>query len=138
MFGFGKKKDKNIPVELKDLNKKSLETHIELQEKVKEYLLEGETVIVDGRLEFKSYFATEKRIIIIQAMNKKLKGIQVDSIYYNNIASVKYSEGIIKKLNYDLITIDLKGTIQKCMIQLPSVVTKEMYRIINEYIAVNA
>lgn len=137
MFGLGKKKDKDISDNLKNLNKKSLEIHIALQDKVKEYLLDGETVVTEGRLGYNSYFATNKRIITIQALNKKNRGIQVDSHYYSNMSGIKYSEGIMKKLNYDIITIDLKGTIQKVMIQLPSEVTKEMYKIISNYVSVN-
>lgn len=139
MFGFGKKKEKvNVPSNLKDLKKDALEIHLLLQEKVKEYLLEGETVITDGRLGFNSYFVTEKRIIIIEAINKKLKGIQVSSHYYSNIESVKYSEGIMKKLEYDIVKIDFKGSLKTLSIQLPREVTKEMYNIINNYIANNA
>ncbi|MEG0181648.1 MAG: PH domain-containing protein [Peptostreptococcaceae bacterium] len=137
MFGFGKKKNEEVPSNLKDLKKDSLEIHRGLQVKVKEYLLAEETIITDGRLGFDSYFITDRRIISIQAMNKKLKGVQVGSIYYSNVESVTYSEGTMKKLNYDIITINLKGSIKKELIQLPREVTKEIYNIINGYITNN-
>lgn len=137
MFGFVKKKKKeDIAPELRDLNKKEVEIHKALQEKVKEYLLEDETIHCEGRLAKYSYFTTNKRIISIMALNSKLKGVQVDSHYYSNMSGIKYSESFSKKLNYDIITIDLKGTIQKLTIQLPSEVTKEMYKIISNYISV--
>jgi hypothetical protein len=138
MFGFGKKKNNNVSVGLKDLNKKEIEIHNALQEKVKEYLLEDEVVHQEGRLIKTSYFATNKRIISMLAMSSKLKGVQVDSYYYSNMSGIKYSESFSKKLNYDSMTIDLKGTIQKVKIQLPSEVTKEMYKTISNYISSNA
>ena len=71
------------------------------------------------------------------ALSSKLKGIQVDSHYYSNMSGIKYTESFSRKLNYDTITIDLKGTIQKVSIQLPSEVTKEMYKTISNYISAN-
>lgn len=139
MFGFGKKKDKNdILSSLKDLKKDALEIHFALQNKVKEYLLEDESVITEGRLGFNSYFVTDKRVIVIEALNKKLRGIQIASHYYNNIESVKYSEGVFKKLDYDIVTLNFKGSLKSVAIQLPREVTKEMYNIVNKYIANNA
>lgn len=137
MFGFGKKKNIDIEVGLKDLNKKEIEIHRALQDKVKEYLLDNETIITEGRLGKYSYFATDKRIISMFALNSKLRGVQNESYYYSNMAGIKYSEGVMKKLKYDIITIDLKGTIKKLTIQLPSEVTKEMYKIISGYISTN-
>lgn len=138
MFGFGKKKSKKVvPVGLKDLNKKEIEIHNLLQEKVKDYLLDDEVVYQEGRLMKTSYFATNKRIITMFAASNKLRGVKVNSYYYSNMAGVKYNEGLNKKLNYDIITIDLKGTIEKLTIQLPAEVTKEMYKTISEYISVN-
>lgn len=66
-----------------------------------------------------------------------LGGVQVNSYYYSNMAGVKYSESFSKKVNYDIITIDLKGTIEKLTIQLPAEVTREMYKTISEYISIN-
>ncbi|CEQ04073.1 Uncharacterised protein [[Clostridium] sordellii] len=138
MFGFGKRKSKEVvPVGLKDLNKKEIEIHNLLQEKVKDYLLDDEAVYQEGRLMKTSYFATNKRIITIFAASNKLRGVQVNSYYYSNMVGVKYNEGLSKKLNYDIITIDLKGTIEKLTIQLPAEVTREMYKTISEYISVN-
>lgn len=138
MFGFGKKKNKEeVLVGLKDLNKKEIEIHNLLQDKVKEYLLADEMVYQEGRLMKISYFATNKRIISIFAASNKLRGIQVNSYYYNNMAGVKYNESFSKKLNYDTMTIDLKGTIEKVTIQLPAEVTREMYKIISEYMSEN-
>ena len=109
-----------------------------MREKVKEYLLEDETVITEGRLGFNSYFVTDKRVIAIEAINKKLKGIQVTSHYYSNVESVKYREGVFKKLKYDIVTLNFKGSLKAVAIQLPKEVTKEIYNIINNYIANNA
>lgn len=138
MFGFGKKKNKedNKPFNLKDvsyLNKKELALHSKLKAKLDEHLLPGESLIGETSCAGGSYFLTQKRMIMIcPVIPGKVKKVTVESLYYGEISSVTYKDGI---LGLGSLEIHLKGNIVKGCPTLYQKPCKEIYKLLNSQIA---
>lgn len=140
MFGFGKKKKKQEDtkefnlMDVSYLNKKELAFHTNFKSKLDEHLLPGESLIGETSCAGASYFLTDRRVITINPMDRKGKKVKVDSIYYKEIASVTYSDGI---LGYGSLVIHLQGNIQKSWTTLYEKPCKAMYKLLNSKLAYN-
>lgn len=146
MLGFGKKKkgeqdnQKDILNDVSYLNKKELIAHTKLKEKLGEHLLPGEPVLGETACARTSFFLTDRRIIIINPMvgkikeKKDIKRISVDSIYYNNISSVSYRDGVG---GFGSLLFYLQGNLQKASSILYEKPCKELYKFINSRLNYN-
>lgn len=146
MFGFGKKKKKEDTKEfslndLSYLNKKELLLHTKLKAKLDENLLPGESLIGETSCAGGSYFLTEKRMIMICPLipgkvkeKKDIKQIKVDSLYYAEMSSITYKDGI---LGFGSLEIHLKGNIVKGCPTLYQKPCKAIYKLLNSKIAYN-
>lgn len=138
MFGFGKKKNKddNKEFNLKDvsyLKKKELLLHSKLKAKLDEHLLPGESLIGETSCAGGSYFLTQKRMLMIcPVIPGKVKKVTVESLYYGEISSVTYKDGI---LGFGSLEIHLKGNIVKGCPTLYQKPCKEIYKLLNSKIA---
>lgn len=148
MFGLKKRKENklegNKEFNLNDvsyLNKKEMLLHTKLKEKLDEHLLPGETLLGETSCAGGSYFLTDRRIITINRFipkavkkNKDIKQVVVDSIYYGEISSITYQDGI---LGYGSLVIHLKGNIQKGCPTLYEKPCKAIYKLINSKLEYN-
>lgn len=157
---FNKKEiiDDDKIIDLSYTDKKEFESHKKIRTRAQEFLLKDEeilfeTVKTDYIIKFiKSYFITNKRILcIIPQLKDK---IIVESVYYDNISSVMFTEG---EKNISYLVISYKGRQQANMdyrmanvfktlidvrvskfddytINLYSCIAKEVYTIINSYL----
>lgn len=139
MFGFGKKKKKDTNEEfsltdLSYLNKKELSLHTKLKERLNEHLLDDEIVIGETSCAGTSYFCTDRRVITINGLDRKAKKVKADSIYYKEISSVTYSDGI---LGFGSLVIHLQGNIEKPWSTLYEKPCKAMYKLLNSKLSYN-
>lgn len=148
MFGLKKRKEKklegNKEFNLNDvsyLKKKEMLLHTKLKEKLDEHLLPGETLLGETSCAGGSYFLTDRRIITISQLipkavkkNKEIKQVVVDSIYYGEISSITYKDGI---LGFGSLVIHLKGNIQKGSPTLYEKPCKAIYKLINSKLEYN-
>lgn len=142
MFGLKKKKkndDKPInPKDLSYLDKKQLNIHNQFKDKLKEHLMGGESVIAETHFGNGSVFLTQKRLITINSVipltrfDKKVKRVSVDSIYYSNIASVTFQNGVAGMNN---IVLHLQGNLKKAPLILLDRPSKAIYNILNEKVS---
>lgn len=149
MFGFGKKKKKekedNKEFNLSDLsylNKKETILHSKLKDKLDEHLLPGESLIGETSCAGGSYFLTDRRMIMISPMipkaikeKKAIKQVVVDSLYYGEMSSITYKDGI---LGFGSLDIHLKGNISKGCPTLYEKPCKAIYKILNSKLEYNS
>lgn len=147
MLGFGKKKKQQEDtkefslMDVSYLNKQELLLHTKLKEKLDEHLLPHETLIGETGCAGGSYFLTDRRIIMICQMipkkvkeKKPIKQVKVESLYYGEISSVTYQEGI---LGFGSLKIHLKGNIVKGYPTFYEKPCKEIYKLLNSKIDYN-
>lgn len=145
-------------LDLSYLTKNEFECHKYIRNRAKEFLLEGESILIETckkeTIGFNCYFITDKRILtlISQGASYKNKKVSVESTYYDNISSVMFMEG---DKNISSLVISYKGRQQANMtskmanifktiidvraskfddytINLYSDVAKKIYKTINE------
>ncbi len=148
MFGFKKRKEKeqndNKEFNLNDvsyLSKKEMLLHTKLKEKLDEHLIPGETLVGETSCAGSSFFLTDRRVITIsqlipKSVKKKrdIKQVVVNSIYYGEISSITYKDGIRGLAS---LVIHLKGNIQKGYPTLYEKPCKAIYKLINSKLEYN-
>lgn len=146
-------------IDLSYLNKNEFESHKVIRDRVNEFLLEGESILIETckkGIGFNSYFITDKRILTIapQGASYKSKKVSVESTYYDNISSVMFMEGdkgmsslvisykgrqqanmTSKMANLFKTIVDVRASkFDDYTIHLYSDVAKEIYKTINGYL----
>lgn len=109
--------------------KKNDKIHDALSIKVQDYLFGDEELRCNARVGTFSYFITDERMLVLSATNHKLKGVNCQSYYFNEMLDVQYLD-MSKKLSLDTLIIRIQGNSMgsKLTLTLPHDVAKETYQ----------
>lgn len=124
---------------MKKDNKREIAIFNQLKDRVNEYLVQNEFIESEYFMVTDIYpsgiFITNLRAVILKPGNSvggigkpKVKKVIVESINYNNIETVSYSEGI---LGFDTVTIKIKGSIIKHNLTVNKNTSKSLYTDLN-------
>lgn len=129
---------------MKKDNKREIAIFNQLKDRINEYLVQNEFIEAEYFIVTdiaSGIFLTNVRALILKPANAigglgkpKVKKINIESIYYNNIETVSYNEGV---LGYDTLNIKMQGLLRVQNLTISKDASKNLYNDLNQKLVLN-